>query len=92
MAEHGDAKLTDLLVTLAPCEKARSVSVHDGCKAVYEGLWAPWPSCARERDHNPIDHRWRRPRSPPRSPSCDQGAQPRDAGHIVILALVSQLG
>jgi hypothetical protein len=39
IAEHGaDAKLTDLLVTLADCEKARSVSVHDRCKAVYEGL------------------------------------------------------
>jgi hypothetical protein len=40
MAEHGDAKLTDLLVTLANCEKARSISVHDRCKAVYEGLQA----------------------------------------------------
>jgi hypothetical protein len=29
MAEHGDAKLTDLLVTLADCAKARSVGVHD---------------------------------------------------------------
>jgi hypothetical protein len=38
MAEHGDAKLTDLLLTLADCPKARSVSVHDRCKAVYEGL------------------------------------------------------
>jgi len=38
MAEHGDAKLTDLLATLAGCAKARSVSVHDRCKAVYEGL------------------------------------------------------
>jgi hypothetical protein len=36
MAEHGDAKLTDLLVTLANCQKARSISVHDRCKAVYE--------------------------------------------------------
>jgi hypothetical protein len=35
MAEHGDAKLTDLLVTLADCEKARSPSVHDRCKATY---------------------------------------------------------
>jgi hypothetical protein len=34
MAEHGDAKLTDLLVTLANCEKARSLSVYDRCKAV----------------------------------------------------------
>jgi hypothetical protein len=36
--EHGDAKLTDLLVTLADCPKARSVSVYDRCKAVYAGL------------------------------------------------------
>ena len=34
-ARGADAKLTDLLVTLANCEKARSVSVHDRCKAVY---------------------------------------------------------
>jgi hypothetical protein len=32
---HGDAKLTDLLVALADCPKARSVSIHDRCKAVY---------------------------------------------------------
>ena len=37
MTEHGDAKLTELLVTLADCPK-RSVSVHDRCEAVYEGL------------------------------------------------------
>ena len=29
IAEHGDAKLTDLQVTLADCRKARSVSIHD---------------------------------------------------------------
>jgi hypothetical protein len=38
IAEHGDAKLTELLMTLADCPKAHSVSVHDRCKAVYEGL------------------------------------------------------
>jgi hypothetical protein len=39
IAAHGaDAKLTDLLVTLASCDKARSVSVHDRCKAKFEGL------------------------------------------------------
>jgi len=38
MEEHGDAKLTDLLQTLADCQKARSASIHDRCKAVYEGL------------------------------------------------------
>jgi hypothetical protein len=39
IAAHGaDAKLTDLLVTLANCEKARSVSVHERCKARFEGL------------------------------------------------------
>jgi hypothetical protein len=35
MAEHGDAKLTDILVTLVDCQRARSASVHDRCKAVY---------------------------------------------------------
>ena len=35
MEQHGDAKLTDLLVTLVDCAKARSVSIHDRCKAVY---------------------------------------------------------
>jgi hypothetical protein len=38
LAEHGDAKLTDLLVALADCPRARSVSVRDRCKAVFEGL------------------------------------------------------
>jgi hypothetical protein len=39
IAVHGaDAKLTDLLVRLANCEKARSVSVHDQCKAKFEGF------------------------------------------------------
>jgi hypothetical protein len=38
MEEHGDAKLTDLLQTLAACLKAHSASIHDRCKAVYEGL------------------------------------------------------
>jgi hypothetical protein len=37
MEQHGDAKLTDLLPALAKCPKARSVSVHDRCKAVYAG-------------------------------------------------------
>jgi hypothetical protein len=35
MAGHDDAKLTDLLVTLADCPKAHSLSVHDRCKATY---------------------------------------------------------
>ncbi len=38
--EHGDAKLTDLLQTLADCPKARSASIYDRCRAVYEGLTA----------------------------------------------------
>jgi hypothetical protein len=38
MAEHGDAELTNILGVLADCPKARSVSVHDRCKAVYDGL------------------------------------------------------
>jgi hypothetical protein len=31
-------KLTDLLIELAQNEKARSLSIHDRCKAVYESL------------------------------------------------------
>ena len=39
IAKHGaDAKLADPLVTLTNCDKARSVSIYDRCKAVYEGL------------------------------------------------------
>ena len=38
MEQHGDAKLTDLLQTLADCPKARSASIHDRCKAVFVGL------------------------------------------------------
>ena len=38
MEQHGDAKLTDLLVTLAACLKARSASIYDRCKAVYGQL------------------------------------------------------
>jgi hypothetical protein len=40
MEEHGDAKLSDLLVTFANCQKARSASVHNRCKAVYVQLLA----------------------------------------------------
>jgi hypothetical protein len=36
--KHGDARLTDLLQTLADCPKARSASIYDRCKVVYEGL------------------------------------------------------
>jgi hypothetical protein len=39
IAVHGpDARLTNLLVTLANCAKARSVSVHDRCRAKFEGF------------------------------------------------------
>ena len=38
MEQHGDAKLTVLLQTLAHCPKARSARIHDGCKAAFEGL------------------------------------------------------
>jgi hypothetical protein len=37
-AHGGDAKLTELLVTLANCEKARSFSIYDRCKARFEGF------------------------------------------------------
>ena len=46
MERHGDAKLTDLLQTLANCPKARSVSIHDRCRAVFERL-SLWPSAFR---------------------------------------------
>jgi hypothetical protein len=35
---HGDAKLTDLLVEIAECPKARSASIHERCRAVFEKL------------------------------------------------------
>jgi hypothetical protein len=36
---HGaDAKLPDLLATLANCGKARSFSIYDRCKARFEGF------------------------------------------------------
>jgi len=38
MAKHGNARLTNLLLDLALCEKARSLGVHNRCKAVYESL------------------------------------------------------
>jgi hypothetical protein len=38
MEQHGDAKRTDLLQTIANCPKARSASIHDRCKAVFEQL------------------------------------------------------
>jgi hypothetical protein len=38
VAEHGDAKLTNLLMTLVACPKARSASIHGRCKAVYGQL------------------------------------------------------
>ena len=39
IAAHGaDAKLTELLVTLANCQKARSFSIYDRCKARFEGF------------------------------------------------------
>jgi hypothetical protein len=37
IALHGaDARLPDLLATLANCEKARSVSIHDRCQARFD--------------------------------------------------------
>jgi hypothetical protein len=33
--KYGDEKLPDLLYVLAQCQKARSQSIHDRCKAVY---------------------------------------------------------
>jgi hypothetical protein len=41
MAEHGDAKLPELLATLAACPKARSVSIYDRCTARYTRYSGP---------------------------------------------------
>jgi hypothetical protein len=38
MERHGDAKMTNLLQTLANCPKARSANIHDRCRAVFERL------------------------------------------------------
>jgi hypothetical protein len=38
MERHCDAKMTDLLQTLANCPKARSANIHDRCMAVFEKL------------------------------------------------------
>jgi hypothetical protein len=38
IAEHGDAKLTDLLQALAACPKARSANIHDLYKANFVGF------------------------------------------------------
>ena len=42
-----DAKLTELLQTLANCPKARSASIHDRCRAVFEGLALSFPPTHR---------------------------------------------
>ena len=39
MAEHGDAKLTDLLPAILNCPwTAHSTNIYDRCKAVYKSL------------------------------------------------------
>ena len=49
MEQYGDAKLPALLTVLADCPKARSVSIHDRCKAVYgrDSRWST-PGTLRE--------------------------------------------
>jgi hypothetical protein len=41
MEQYSDAKLPELLYVLANCPKARSLSIHDRCKAVY-GKGSRW--------------------------------------------------
>ena len=66
MEQHGDAKMTDLLQTLANCPKARSANIHDRCRGwpyspvgrragrpftdLGKGVWSPEPK------QNTIDH------------------------------------
>jgi hypothetical protein len=38
LEQHGDAKLTELLVTLADCPKAGYPRMYERCEAMYEGL------------------------------------------------------
>jgi hypothetical protein len=38
MQQHGDAKLTDFLVTLAKCKRAGSRNVCDRCRARFAAL------------------------------------------------------
>jgi hypothetical protein len=39
IAKHGDdVRLPDLKIIIANCPKAQSFSIHDRCKARYEGL------------------------------------------------------
>jgi hypothetical protein len=45
MAQRGDARLTDLLQTLANCPKARSASIHDRSRRFTKG----WPYRGRKR-------------------------------------------
>jgi hypothetical protein len=43
--QHGDAKLTALLQTLADCPKARFASIYDRCKARLTNTPASTPRC-----------------------------------------------
>jgi hypothetical protein len=36
MQKHGDARLTDLLLTIADCPKAKARAIHDPCRAGFE--------------------------------------------------------
>ena len=47
--EHGDARLTELLQTLASCPKTRSASIHDQCKGAH-GWLAPTLLLANGRE------------------------------------------
>ena len=37
--EHGDAKLTELLVTLANCPRSHSLSIYDTVRSGLRGAW-----------------------------------------------------
>jgi hypothetical protein len=52
VAEHGDAKLTELLVTLANCPRGSFASVCDRCKAVYER------PAVRSRPPSSLPYQW----------------------------------
>ena len=57
IAEHGaDAKLPDLLMTIANCEKARSVSTYDRCSPRYERTLGGETSRMRSRELSSKQH------------------------------------
>ena len=86
--EHGDAKLTELIVSLVNCPKARSASVYDRCRAVYEGLAShrstllPYLAQCSQSQFPPKPSRRSRRRSPMDMSGGPPGRQGRLSGPL----------